>query len=974
MAVKPRTTFEDGFSDFTAGMNSGVKPILLPKNQLSYATNCTVRGRYVTHRPPYQIQRLVLDAGVDLGKLRFQGATYYKPDFGQESMIASIGGRLFQFIPDMDSSLFVFDRTVKNYVSGISFVTQKQNVGIQYELVLLNLNDTSAATYPAGTPIFTNPYFISLTSVTASLVPHVDGANTILQGRLPLPADFDETEAENLVGRTIHVDINGQNANIAWSVIGHGDENGFPFITVSHNFGTAVGINPIAVPAGTPLFLINNVPAAQNVAVTSVQFVAPPVGNTRSIFILNPFAGSVGDVITLPNGSYMVSNIIAPVPASQIISGETVNTLQSTSFAYDPNSASVLQSWLWQSENYIIIQNGQDRPIFFDGNSSRRALTATFNGKLAQSFLVPPVGTPVTLTLDGPFRDAIGTYLNFTPVGQFPFLMRATSINVGGNPNVITAVNITGLTQTNSTLPIGAPVNSAGSPDYAGVTTSTLAGGDDIRMPAPGEDVTFSVAPPFNGVVDDTILLTDGTGPLTAYQLKVSAIGGGGSQITATNINAPTGLIINIGYPVISAANQADELPVGRMGAYVQGRNWISSPDGKYFIAGDQVGSASGSPAKFDRDAVLKWSQNTTKFTIPGGAGKINCIIALSALDASLGQGPLQILCDNDIFNCSAPTDATQWASVTTPILSESAIGFGGVGQNAAVVSNGDLILKSNDATIHSLKLARQDFNQWGNLPISQEVNRVIEQENLNLLNFITANICNNRCIVSCAPITGANGVYSQGMIAIDFDVTSSLQGKLPSVYDGVWKDLNVQQIITGKFNKVDRTFVFALNNTSGAVEVWEILPDGYYDNGDKPITWSFESPVLFGNVKGKGELDLVRLEDGAIWISNLVGSATIKVWWRPDYDDCWHFWRELTICADNLPSGPKQQRLRVGLGMPDVSGCDESIDKSPDVGRFFQTRFEITGSLDFMASLFLTTVEPESRLSVFEQNEGPTA
>ncbi len=127
----------------------------------------------------------------------------------------------------------------------------------------------------------------------------------------------------------------------------------------------------------------------------------------------------------------------------------------------------------------------------------------------------------------------------------------------------------------------------------------------------------------------------------------------------------------------------------------------------------------------------------------------------------------------------------------------------------------------------------------------------------------------------------------------------------------------------------------------------------------------------MFSALKGKGELQLVRLDDGAIWITNLVGQATIKVYWRPDYDSCWHFWRDLTVCAQNLDGGPDQQRLRLGLGIPSVEYCDESIDKRVDVGRFFQMRFEITGSLTFMAGLFLASLEPESRLAVFDQNEG---
>ena len=195
------------------------------------------------------------------------------------------------------------------------------------------------------------------------------------------------------------------------------------------------------------------------------------------------------------------------------------------------------------------------------------------------------------------------------------------------------------------------------------------------------------------------------------------------------------------------------------------------------------------------------------------------------------------------------------------------------MGQNAAVVSNGDLILKSGDATIHSLKLARQDFNQWGNLPISQEANRIIEQENLNELSRITFGIADNRALLSCSPIDSAGGVYSQGLIALDFDESSSLQGKLPSVYDGVWKGLNSLQIVTGKFNKVDRTFVFQLNTTTNQVELWEILTDDTaiadtsYDVSGSPVTtpisWSFESPMIFSNVKGKNQLDLIQLKRG---------------------------------------------------------------------------------------------------------------
>lgn len=212
-------------------------------------------------------------------------------------------------------------------------------------------------------------------------------------------------------------------------------------------------------------------------------------------------------------------------------------------------------------------------------------------------------------------------------------------------------------------------------------------------------------------------------------------------------------------------------------------------------------------------------------------------------------------------------------------------------------------------------------------------------------------------------------------MIAIDFDVTSSLQGKLPSVYDGIWKDGNFLQLISGKFNKVDRTFAFLWNETGNTVELWEILKDGTADDDGtstpRPIVWPFESPLVFNDVKGKGEFDLVKLDAGAVFISGLIGNATIKVWYRPDFDSCWHFWTAFSVCAENLESQIQQYRMRIGLGMPPTVDCDPTVNKFPNIGRFFQTRIEVTGSLTFMGAEFYATPKPETFPPPKTQSEG---
>lgn len=972
MASQPPTEFIDGFSVMSGGMDSGVKPLDLPKNKYSYGTNTTCRGRYLTHRPPYRKQTLNLDAGLDLTGLRFQGACYYKPDNGAESIIAQIGGRLLQFMPDSDRSVNVYDRSVKNYSNGVGFISTPAPTKLLYSVKIQNISDAGGVTYPAGSNLGSDPSLIcTLLSPANSVTSSHSVALTVSKSFATSPA--------LQKNKFIYVQSNqfASNGAIDGKILST-DNTGANYV-MTVNMGDLAKKQILSFAAGAPIFSLTNPSPPATYGKLSQVFTSPPQGQIGTIFLDQPFFGTVGSGLIIGTNALAQSNVD---PATgQKLSGEIVVTgaiysvieipepsvnpvsvvtqtpaNSSLQFSYDLNPASLPTAWLWQSENYVIVQNGQNRPIVFDGVSSRRSISPTFIGTNAESFSVPQIGQPVDIVLDSAFEDAVGTYISVSAFGLFPFLMRVGQVN----GSTITAFNVNGQVDVGSIIPIGSGINSTASPIYTGVTITNIPGVVDI-----GVDQLFAVSPPVSlssdvvekinvaGNAGITFHLSDGAGPLSEAQFYVAQIFGRGSSLSAENLNSfpnPNARIFPAGTPVVFDDTIPPEIPIGRMGAYVQGRNWISSPDGKSFFLSDQVGSSAGTQALNYRDAVLKFSENTTQFNIPGGAGQINCVIALSALDASLGQGPLQVLCDNTIFTCSATDPDFISGNSNTPILASSVIGAGGTGQNAAVVANGDLIFKSGDATIRSLKLARQDFNQWGNLPISEEVNRIIEQENISELESITAAVFNNRAMMSCAPIDTNGGVVSQGVAAIDFDVTSSLQGKLPSVYDGAWKDGNFLQIVTGKFNKIDRAFAFLWNEAGNTVELWEFLKNGTADDDGtetpKPITWSFEGPMLFSDVKGKGEFDLVQLKSGELYFSELVGQASFKIWYRQDYSECWNFWDKFTV--KNTRPEPSYF-MRAGLQEPTARKFSDALDSTPaNVARFYQIRVEVTGSLVF--------------------------
>src|SRR4029079_16062435 len=55
-----------------------------------------------------------------------------------------------------------------------------------------------------------------------------------------------------------------------------------------------------------------------------------------------------------------------------VIAGNTA-TIRDVSVPGDPNPATPTQAWLWQTEKWVIWNNGVNLPVIFDGVSNRRS-------------------------------------------------------------------------------------------------------------------------------------------------------------------------------------------------------------------------------------------------------------------------------------------------------------------------------------------------------------------------------------------------------------------------------------------------------------------------------------------------------------------------------------------------------------------------------------------------------------------------
>lgn len=732
----------------------------------------------------------------------------------------------------------------------------------------------------------------------------------------------------------------------------------------------------------------------------------------------------------------------------------------------DPNPAHSPVAWLWQSENYVIVNDGSSLPIFYNGTTSRRSYgQETVLGTIAANFTAPAIGSTTVVTMganyDGPFNvpveildPATGAvlYQTLTAGNQYfvnltcLFDVAGTPINIGdtfitqpsvfgetltdygpalvfpSQNNNVTTVSLTvpytgnggelvsfdgfiwtvqGLIGNQNPIifhPVaGIPANQQiqmisngpfGNPTtlpfqaagtlipFSGSSAPNVTIGivqSPVVAPAIGSVVQVQMDRPYTG--PDGAIVYDGA---TNRQYSITAVPpvGGGTNLTLLNINDPANTAHNAApYTMVSEP----ELPAGRMGVYGMGRNWVCLPDGLSFIASDLVGDPSGSQASNYRDAVLKIVENTYLsgggvFRVPGSVGNITAMIFGATIDASLGQGPLQVYTPNIVFSCNAPVDRSTWQKLTNPILTESLISNGALGQNSTVAANGDTMFRAVDG-IRSLILGQRQFSTWGNVPLSIEMSRALDLDNRSLLSYSSAVVFDNRLLMTCSPQTNVQGVYHQGLIALNFDPLASVDEKTQPLYDGLWTGINTLQLLTGIVAGVQRAFSFSFNVVESKIELYEITSDtdigntDNFDNVGTSIIWSIESASLFKSIKGKGPFDLVRLLDGELYVDNVIGKVDFQVFYKPDQYPCWTPWYEWSICnknpdlqPQNLTSilNPPGFRQRIGLGNPSPVPGDPNTGFGLREGCTFQVKIVITGACRFIGGKFMATAIPD--------------
>lgn len=555
------------------------------------------------------------------------------------------------------------------------------------------------------------------------------------------------------------------------------------------------------------------------------------------------------------------------------VNGNTITLTEQTGGMNQ--SVTAPQVWMWQSEKWLIWQDGVSNPVFWNGSDTPAPTIARSNYGTAQAF---------------------------------------------------------------------------------GTTTAA-----SFVNPALGVAVTVNFTDTTNLVVGDIVTVTNFGNYLVSNVV--------GAAVTMVN---QTGTFTNGSVPnlsVVTWQHTGTQLQPGRMGTYGMGRNVYALVDGQQFLFGDLVFGSSGTKAQNFRDSVLQETENSFivgggNFAVPGNNGDIKAMTFTANLDASLGQGPLQVFTFGSVFSCQVPVDRLTWQMVQNPILTESLIANGAQGQDSTQLANGDTIFRSVDG-LRSLILARQDFGVWGNTPISFEVNDILNTDNPALLSYGSSVVFDNRYLTTCTPTAISQGVIHTGLIALNFDPLSSLRGKEPSVFDGLWTGLNIFKIIKGVFQNVERCFAFCWNTNLNQLELYELITSDslqFADNNTTAIYWNLETSSLRFGQDGKTR-EYLRLNNGEFYIDELHGTLKYEVWYKPDQWPCWVLWSSGSVCQTQPVNGDQPGfSPRIGLGEPSPTPCDQTNNRPLREFYTCQFKFVFTGDAVFLGGRLksITTPQPE--------------
>lgn len=336
------------------------------------------------------------------------------------------------------------------------------------------------------------------------------------------------------------------------------------------------------------------------------------------------------------------------------------------------------------------------------------------------------------------------------------------------------------------------------------------------------------------------------------------------------------------------------EMPVGTLMTYAHGRVWVSNALDQ-LIASDIIYGNNLTSS----DATQRFTENSYwagggYFGSPTDLGHITGMGVIARQDQNLnGLGELVVIHENGAYAIEASAARSTWQ--TAKIQTMTLNGRGCVSPDSVIVVNNDLWFRSDDGLASYQNLRYDEKRQLSFGKASKQVNRWFNDDTPWMTRFASAIYFDNRILCTVSPFLGhpkdtANGNhrYHRGIVSLDLDQASGVQGDTAYNWDGLWTGIRPCALL----KLGTRAFAFSYDS-DGENRIYEIKKGGLHDSiEDTPVqtSWFYLTKRFdWKDSQRSNEFEVKEIIGGECWVSNIRDRIQVGVDFRADNSPCWH-------------------------------------------------------------------------------------
>ncbi len=397
-----------------------------------------------------------------------------------------------------------------------------------------------------------------------------------------------------------------------------------------------------------------------------------------------------------------------------------------------------------------------------------------------------------------------------------------------------------------------------------------------------------------------------------------------------------------------------NEVPIGRMMAFGNGRLWVATS--RYNVKAGDIYSGAGTELKFTE----------TQYLLGGGSfsfpQRVRGLAFLPVNNTATGYGSLMVLGRNRVDSVRAEVASRDLWQAIPGFITQVLDDVGTLSHACITAVNQDLYWRDANGEVRSLRAAAQEASSPGNSGLSREVSRITDYETDAWLEHCSGMFFDNRLLFTASPYRTPSGMVAfKKLISLDCAPMASMRGKASPAYDGEWLGLNFVRLVHGRFDGRHRAFAIA-QDAAGENSLWEFMPqerqDSYLDSGES-VPVAIRSAVEFRQFDFATPGQPKRLTRCDVYPANIEGEVNVSVYWRVANRNQWHLWGAFVARAkmtdeaevdDETPHTfvnlRSQERGCVkSLTIPDA--LDDVLSRSEGIGHAFQIRLVWTGSME---------------------------